>query len=140
MKECGVRFSYVRSEYMLCRDMKGLAELRGYEKTNITLQKKKAEEGYSYQLLREGRQMAGCQVLQMADGGCYLFGLRTEEAARRQGFASLLLMEIAKEFAKEEAGRMYLQVASENEPAERLYRKLGFWTEEQRDYYKTEEY
>lgn len=140
MKECGVCFSYVRSEYMLCRDMKGLAELRGYEKTNITLQKKKVEEGYSYQLLREGRQMVGCQVVQMADGGCYLFGLRTEEAVRRQGFASLLLIEIAKEFAKEGAARMHLQVASENEPAERLYRKLGFWTEEQRDYYKTEEY
>ena len=47
--------------------------------------------------------------------------------------------EIAKEFAEKGDGRMRLQVSSKNGPAERLYRKLGFWTEEQRKYYKTEE-
>lgn len=139
MEECGVRFSYVRSEYMLCRDIKGLAELAGHEKRNITLQREKGEEGEFYRLLREDGQVAECQVLQTADGNGYLFGLKTEEAVRRQGFASLLLLRVAKELAEKGARQLRLQVASDNVPAEHLYRKLGFRTEEQRDYYKTKE-
>ena len=143
MEECGVHFSYAWSEYMLCRDMKGLAEVAdGHGKKNVELRKEKdPEEGVlCYRLLWEGRQVASCFILPTEEEtGCYLFGLATEETVRRQGFATALLAEIAKEFAEKGDGRMRLQVSSKNGPAERLYRKLGFWTEEQRKYYKTEE-
>lgn len=140
----GVKFTYDWSEYMLGIEMSMLAatEVSGGEK-EITIRKEDAPEGdgtLRYTLLYKGTETAECRILPI-DGGrqCYLFGLKTGEEFRRRGMATLLLREIAKEYRAEENAVMRLQVSSKNEPAERLYRKLGFRTEEQREYFKTEE-
>lgn len=145
----GIRLSHAWSEYMLRIEMKGLA-VSGEQQTSscgvygdVVISKEEAPEGdgtLRYELCLNGQKAAECRILP-ADGGrqCYLFGLKTKEAFRRQGMATRLLTEIAKEYMGIDGAVLRLQVSSKNEPAERLYRKLGFATEEEREYYKTEE-
>lgn len=140
----GIRFTYEWSEYMLCGKMSVLARTEEEkEQRPVTVRKEPAPEAdgtLRYSLVTDGQETVKCRILPMAGGaGCYLFGLKTEEEFRRTGMATRLLREIAKEYAGNEEAMMRLQVSSQNEPAERLYRKLGFQTEEEREYYKTEE-
>lgn len=139
----GVCFTYDWSEYMLCNEMCVLAAKEKREaEPDVTIKKEASPEQdgtIRYALSVAGQETVGCRILPM-DGGkqCYLFGLKTKEAFRRKGMATALLKAIAGEYVQYEGAVMRLQVSSRNEPAERLYRKLGFWTEEQRDYFKTE--
>lgn len=140
----GIRFTYEWSEYMLCGKMSMLAgEGEEKEQRSVTVRKEQAPEAdgtLRYSLKVDGQETVKCRILPLADGtGCYLFGLKTKEEFRRTGMATRLLREIAKEYEGNEDAVMRLQVSSQNEPAERLYRKLGFRTEEEREYYKTEE-
>ena len=140
----GIRFTYDWSEYMLCNEMHVLAGIDVDGKiSGAELKKEEAPERdgtLRYALMYKGREAAECRILSMDEGRqCYLFGLKTKEEFRRQGMATRLLSEIAKEYEIYEGAEMRLQVSSKNEPAERLYRKLGFRTVEQREYYKTEE-
>ncbi len=147
-RECGVRLSPAYSEYMLCCDTGTLAEDAGRsgagdagtEKEVLFSCSEEADGQLSCRLLRSGEEAAECFVLPSGAGEeWYLFGLETKEQFRRQGLAKRLLRETARMLADKGAERLRLQVSSKNRPAERLYRGLGFWTEEQRDYYKTEE-
>lgn len=138
----GVGFTYAWSEYMLCSRMEALAAIDAVcVEGQITVTKEPApeEDGtICYRLLWNGQEAAECRVLPTKDGTqCYLFGLKTKEAWRRNGLATRLLVEIAREYAGKEGAVLRLQVSSKNDPAERLYRKLGFVTEEQREYYTT---
>lgn len=145
----GIRLSYEWSEYMLCIEMKALAEQVAArlpdngEDNKLELRKEEAPEGdgtLRYVLFLKGQETSECRILPAAEGmQCYLFGLKTKTEFRRKGMATRLLAEIAKEYAVREGAVMRLQVSSKNEPAERLYRSLGFATEEEREYYKTEE-
>lgn len=145
----GIRFSYEWSEYMLRIEMKELAALPGLPMPGAgtvdraEVRKEEAPEGdgtVRYALIIDGTEAAECRILPVSDGmQCYLFGLKTKEEFRRKGMATRLLIEIAKEYAVRDGAIMRLQVSSKNQPAERLYRKLGFATEEEREYYKTEE-
>lgn len=141
----GIRFSYEWSEYMLFVKMSVLAGTgeKDKEQSAVTVRKEPAAEAdgtMRYSLVENGQETVKCRILPLAGGaGCYLFGLETKEEFRRTGRATRLLREIAKEYAGNEEAMMRLQVSSQNEPAERLYRKLGFQTEEEREYYKTEE-
>lgn len=140
----GVRFSYEWSEYILGIGMGTLAEAEGIPgEAEEKITKEEAPEGdgtLRYSLWRNGNRAAECRILPVADGRqCYLFGLETKEEFRRTGAATALLKGIAKEYAGTEGSVLRLQVSSKNVPAERLYRKLGFCTEEEREYYKTEE-
>jgi len=67
-----------------------------------------------------------------------LFGLETKPEFRNKGMATGLMAKIAEEYAGMSGAVLRLQVSSKNVPAERLYRKLGFVTEEEREYYRTE--
>lgn len=145
----GIRLLYDWSEYMLRMEMRALAESgmaqaadNAHNKT-AEIKKEEAPEGdgtLRYVLLQEGQEAAECRILPVAEGTqCYLFGLKTREEFRRRGMATRLLTEIAKEYAVRDGAVLRLQVSSKNVPAERLYRKLGFVTEEEREYYKTEE-
>lgn len=145
----GIRLSYDWSEYMLRIEMKALADADAaqmcaageYGTTEVSKEEAPEQDGTLRYVLRfEGRETAECRILPV-DGGrqCYLFGLKTKEAFRRKGMATRLLIEIAKEYMGTDGAVLRLQVSSKNEPAERLYRKLGFVTEEEREYYKTEE-
>ncbi len=145
----GIRLSYDWSEYMLSIAMKDLAEsgeaqkldTGGCGKTEVMREESPEGDGtLRYVLLSHGQEASECRILPMAEGRqCYLFGLKTKGEFRRKGLATRLLTEIAKEYVVYEGAVMRLQVSSKNEPAERLYRKLGFVTEEEREYFKTEE-
>lgn len=147
-KITGISFSYDWSEYMLCLEMEALAEAGCKEapaeqEGTVCIEKDEAPEGdgtVRYRLLCDGQKAAECRILAAAGGTqCYLFGLKTEETFRRKGMATALLFAIAKEYKDYGGAVMRLQVSSKNVPAERLYRKLGFRTEEEREYYKTKE-
>ena len=135
----GIRFTYDWSEYMLCNEMCALAE-KAEACPEVSLGKEETEDGsIRYVLHWNGEEAAECNILPTAGGTqCYLFGLKTKETMRRKGMATRLISEIAGEYIQTEGAVLRLQVSSQNEPAERLYRKLGFRTEEQREYYKTE--
>lgn len=139
----GIRFIHEWSEYMLCIDMKALAATVPEHPGIVTeLKKEEAPEGdgtFRYVLLRDGAEVAECRILE-TDGGrqCYLFGLETKPEFRRTGMATMLMAKIASRYRQTEGARLRLQVSSGNAPAERLYRKLGFVTEEEREYYRTE--
>lgn len=149
-----VRFSYSHSEYFLCRETAELVVAERQtdagnptEKTekgitqNITVQKSEVpDEPVRYLLSVNGEEAAEC-FLSPFDGGAgwYLYHLETKEEYRRQGLATRLICEVARDIAAQGGKVLRLQVSSKNVPAERLYRKLGFGTEEQRDYYRSTE-
>ena len=138
----GVSFFREWSEYMLRIDMARLAATEWEASETVTEIKKEAPEDdgtMRYVLLRDGKEAAACRLL-VTDAGrqCYLFGLETKQEFRRMGMATGLLAMIAKEFGSVEGAVLRLQVSSKNVPAERLYRKLGFVVEEEREYFRTE--
>ncbi len=139
----GIRFFHEWSEYMLCIGMKELAAAEPeYPGTVTELRKEETSEGdgtLRYVLLLDGKETAECRILAMNEGRqCYLFGLETKPEFRNRGMATGLMAKIAKEYAGRTDAVLRLQVSSKNVPAERLYRKLGFVTEEEREYYRTE--
>ncbi|MGN1083833.1 MAG: GNAT family N-acetyltransferase, partial [Lachnospiraceae bacterium] len=150
LNECGVRLSYAFSEYFLCCDINTLtgsaAESKERQegealKEAVLHRYEEADGAVRYCLAGQGQEAAECLVTPFDEGKMwYLFRLETKEEFRRQGFARRLLCETARELAAAGAEQIRLQVSSKNRPAETLYRQLGFWTEEQRDYYKTEEF
>ena len=139
----GVRFFHEWSEYMLRIGMKELAETEpdsSGSETELKKEEAPEEDGtLRYVLLCEGKEVAECRILVMNGGRqCYLFGLETRPEFRNRGMATGLMAKIAKEYAGRSDAVLRLQVSSKNVPAERLYRKLGFVTEEEREYYRTE--
>lgn len=139
----GICFSHEWSEYMLRIEMEKLAaEEPDYSGVVTELKEEEApeEDGtLRYVLLRDGQEAAECRILVMNGGKqCYLFGLETKPEFRNRGMATGLMAKIAKEYAGRPGAELKLQVSSQNIPAERLYRKLGFVTEEEREYYRTE--
>lgn len=139
----GVRFLHEWSEYML---RIGMEELAAKEpaccggKTELKMEEAPEGDGtLRYVLSVDGKETAECRVL-VTDAGkqCYLFGLETKPEFRNRGMATGLMAKIAKEYAQTEGAVLRLQVSSKNIPAEKLYRKLGFATEEEREYYRTE--
>lgn len=139
----GIRFSYEWSEYMLCNKMEVLAKAVKQPDPDYKIEKGPASEEdgtICYRLLWKERETAECRILTGGNGTqCYLFGLMTKEEYRRKGMATALLAEIAKEHSGKEGAVLRLQVSSRNNAAYRLYEKLGFFIEEEREYYKTEE-
>jgi len=139
----GIRFYHEWSEYMLRIGMAELAAAKpACRKPETELKKEEApeEDGtVRYSLLCDGTEAAECRVLVMNGGRqCYLFGLETKPEFRNKGMATGLMAKIAEEYAGMSGAVLRLQVSSKNVPAERLYRKLGFVTEEEREYYRTE--
>lgn len=143
----GIRFTHEWSEYMLCTEMEMLAknEIDGKKAGMVpgtVIRKEDAPEQdgtIRYCLLQNDEEVSECRILPLNDGKqCYLFGLKTKEEHRRKGMATALLRAIAEEYKVMEGAVLLLQVSSKNEPAERLYRALGFRTKEQRDYFRTE--
>jgi ribosomal protein S18 acetylase RimI-like enzyme len=69
---------------------------------------------------------AGAGAVVADDGWAGLFALETVPAARRRGVARTLVGALARWSAANGCGRLYLQVESDNAPAQALYRALGF--------------
>ena len=142
-----MRFSYSHSEYFLYNETAKLATIGPQHITEETAEKNSTVQKFEmphepvrYLLSVNGEEAAEC-FLSPFDGGAgwYLYHLETKEEYRRQGLATRLICEVARDVAAQGAKMLRLQVSSKNVPAERLYRKLGFRTEEQRDYYETKD-
>ncbi len=73
-----------------------------------------------------GDQMTGCALGVQEDAYFGIFDVRVSESHRRQGIATRICLELMRQAAKQHASVAYLQVASENRAAIRLYEKLGF--------------
>jgi ribosomal protein S18 acetylase RimI-like enzyme len=67
---------------------------------------------------------------------CGIHGMRTLPAYRGQGLASSLLAAFGREASSRGIARAFLQVESENAPAQSLYRRAGFVTAWAYDYWK----
>lgn len=139
----GMTFVYEKSEYMLGAESEKLAKLPGETEEELRLVSEDMTDidgSIRYALIKDGTIMTECRILSLEEGRePYLYGLKTEEAFRRRGLATHLIREVAKVYEKHPGTRLRLQVASDNVPAVTMYRKLGFVTEEERAYYKTEE-
>lgn len=139
-EEFSFRYSY--SEYFLCRKTGEVPE--DTEKANVVggcevRRQEVSGEPVKYSLYAGGEEVTFC-YLEAYDGGWgwYLYHLETAENHRRKGYATRLICEVLKDTAARGGQVLRLQVSSRNTAAERLYRGLGFVTEEQRDYYLTE--
>lgn len=139
----GISFVYEKSEYMLGAKVGVLTETSREPGEGITFLSEDmslTDGTIRYALEKNGQVMTECRILPMEEGRePYLFGLKTEEAFRRRGLAACLIRKVANVYGTFPGARLRLQVASDNVPAMTLYRKLGFVTEEERAYYKTEE-
>lgn len=136
----GVFFQKTYSEYFLTCDLRALVEnaseaaVTSAEELSVFCSRE--EEGDTYRLVSDGHELSSCRITCFPGSGrFYLFDLLTVPEKRHMGYATLLLKEVAERLLPSGGRQLILQVSSKNEPAERLYRKLMFQTEEQRDYY-----
>lgn len=74
----------------------------------------------------EGDRIVGCGYGALDSGWVGLFDIAVAEDRRRRGYGEALVSSILERAAEEGATRAYLQVVAANEPARRLYAKLGF--------------
>ncbi len=86
---------------------------------------------------REGN-IAGTGLGILDRGYVGLYAIHVREDCRRQGLARAIVSTILSEGAKQGAGKAYLQVLSDNEPARRLYESLGF-TSEYEDWFRVKQ-
>jgi len=138
-----VCFSYDRSEYMLRIETEQLIKKQTGLRPEVTFLKQDAGDGdgtLRYGLGKGQAVLSECLIYPVAGTDqVYLFGLKTKADFRRQGLATALMCEIAKDLIKQGKSIIRLQVSSDNREAEPLYRRLGFQTEEERMYYRTKE-
>lgn len=78
-----------------------------------------------------------CRLRPYKDG-YYLYGVFVREDMRGRGIATASMKELLARMDElpKASGTLYLQVGSYNEPAMRLYRRLGFETETEFGYYR----
>lgn len=152
MDACGTKFEFSHSEFFLVLKTEG-RRLRENESSGDgvpegaserensgkgSVEKTKTEEtSLRYCLKKDSEEAAECFVSAFDAEGCwYLHHLETKESLRRRGYAERLVKAVIRDATEQKAGFIRLQVSSGNAAALGLYRKLGFETEEQRDYYR----
>ncbi len=77
-------------------------------------------------LVRVDGEAAACAKATTFDGIAYLSSIGTRDAFRGRGLAGLATRHVMAAAGAREAGRAYLGVFSGNEPAIRLYTRMGF--------------
>lgn len=77
-------------------------------------------------VLNGTKEMAACGLGVLEREKIGLFDIRVKDCYRRLGLGTEICRQIIKEGKKYGANEVYLQVASVNEGAIRLYEKLGF--------------
>lgn len=74
----------------------------------------------------EGSTVLGYIITRCVAGEAELFRICVKEEARRHGTGRLLLMRGIEAAREDGAGKMFLEVRSQNAPARALYSKAGF--------------
>lgn len=85
-------------------------------------------KGRVFALYREGTPVSFVTVWPFSEGTYATENVFTVREARRKGYSETLLLEIADRLKKEGAKRLRLTVYANDEPAIRLYRKIGYRT------------
>jgi ribosomal protein S18 acetylase RimI-like enzyme len=81
--------------------------------------------GQGYKVLVDG-QTAGCAFLHMRGSSGYIFNVSVNEPYRRQGVGRRLMVHLEQTIKGRNRGWAVLQVDLGNDPAERMYRQLGY--------------
>jgi GNAT superfamily N-acetyltransferase len=81
--------------------------------------------GKGYKVLVDGR-IAACGFLHMRSHSGYIFNISVNKPYRRQGYGRRLMAYLERVIGRQGIGWAALQVDYGNEPAEQLYRKLGY--------------
>ena len=76
-------------------------------------------------VVRESGDAVACGLGVVAGDACGFFEVVSDPAARRRGYGERLMCGLAAWGRKQGAGMFFLQVASRNDAARRLYAKLG---------------
>jgi len=80
----------------------------------------------AYVMLDADRRAVACGQVALEAPLAGLYDVFTEEGERGRGLASLLCLRLLQEARRHGADAAYLQVDAANEPARRVYRRLGF--------------
>lgn len=87
---------------------------------------RRATQSAFYSVEREGVILAVGVGAVDESGWAGMHGMRTTPGARRQGCARAIVLAAARSAQAQGAGRLYLQVETNNAPARALYGQLGF--------------
>lgn len=80
-------------------------------------------------VLNERGEVVGTGLGILDRGYVGIYAIHVREDCRRRGLAEAIVRTLLKEGAGKGAAKAYLQVVSGNEPAKRLYEKVGFQSE-----------
>lgn len=83
-------------------------------------------ESRVYLVARSGTTLVGFAGLMLVAGDAHITNVGVDEAHRRRGVATRLVLELARRAIAEGADAMTLEVRTSNEAAQALYRRFGF--------------
>jgi [ribosomal protein S18]-alanine N-acetyltransferase len=89
-------------------------------------------------VLTAGRSLLGYIILYAVEDEGHIMNIAVEPSALRKGIASMLVAHVISRFREKGVSQFFLEVREGNEPAKKLYRKLGFGTIGRRKRYYTE--
>ena len=132
-----LRFSELLDVYAESNALNGLEQ---YPNLSRTLQMLEAEQNF-YQYLKdiffrqadsfyavwenEGRYVAALRIEPYEDG-FLLCGLETAPDARRQGYASVLILAVQKHLSQERKCKIYSHISKKNGPSLEVHKRCGF--------------
>lgn len=95
------------------------------------------ERYQNYALTLNGK-LIGFAVLMLADTECQLLNIAIDPAYHNQGYGSFFMNDLIQSARAERANDLFLEVRVTNQPAIKLYKKMGFTViGERKDYYQT---
>lgn len=83
--------------------------------------------GNDYRAVFEGERILGYAGTALGDNEMWLNNIAVDETARRRGIARMLMDDLVARAKAHGAKALYLEVAVDNVPAQRLYDRYGFY-------------
>ena len=133
LKKAGAVFDH--DEVMMALKLEG-ADLSSDADFKVETEAETIEdEGGSYMEFTVNTPYGRCYA-RLYEKRAYIFGILTHDSKRRKGYASVMLKRLMK-LLRDEYGAIEatLEVATDNEPAFSLYKKLGFEVMDRLSYY-----
>lgn len=92
----------------------------------LTILKDCLAAGYSGWVAVEQNQIVGYTMMSFSTGECHVLNICVLPAARRKGYAKLLMQALLAESQKLNADIVFLEVRASNHAALKLYNQFGF--------------
>ncbi|WP_199038082.1 ribosomal protein S18-alanine N-acetyltransferase [Glycomyces salinus] len=83
--------------------------------------------GHDYRAAFDGETVLGYAGMALGPGEAWINNIAVDPRARRRGVATLLMDDLLARARAAGAKAMFLEVAVDNEPAQRLYDRYGFY-------------